>query len=220
MKMFLIVVLICCDVCYSQKTEGDPSGVGVIPVSAKQNNESMREAGNIITRELLVGFEEAELGMGEPKKGRPFNRIFTDTSGKHPTLLKWFMPIVGNQQAILEMKQITKKNGKWTISQRQITKISSEQQKLLERMLEESKPLTLPNSDWMPDGVVDGTTWIYEFQQPEGSYILIRCCPVDVWGKDVYDTADVSIERFARESRLTTLALLLWMISGSKGAVP
>jgi hypothetical protein len=72
----------------------------------------------------------------------------------------------------------------------------------------------------MPDGVVDGTTWIYEFQQPEGSYILIRCCPVDVWGKDVYDTVDVSIERFARESRLTTLALLLWMISGSKGAVP
>ncbi len=220
MKMIFWIVFGMGGLLLSQVPNSDPFAVRETDVHIVPKMESLSSASRVITEDLLKAFGEPRIGNSVLREGNPCFRIFTDPRTKHPTLFKLFMPLVEAQRTTLEMKQVERKDGKWSIFQSRTTVVTADQLELLQKMLEEARPFTLPGRDWIPDDFHCETQWIYEFPLADGFIILIRKAPVSALNRELLMAANVPIERYSRESFLRSFTLMLWMISGAKNASP
>ena len=220
MKKIFWIVFGVADLLLSQVSNSDPFAVRETDVHIVPKMESLPSASRVITEDLLNAFGEPRLGDNVLREGKPCFRIFTDPGTKHPTRFKWFMPLAELQRATLEVKQLERRDGKWAIFQDKTTVITADQLELLQKMLEEARPFTLPDRDWIPDDFGCETQWIYEFPLADGFIILIRKAPVSAMNKELLQGAKVPVERYSRESFLRSFTLMLWMISGAKDASP
>lgn len=89
---------------------------------------------------------------------------------------------------------------------------------LLDRLLEQARPYSLPCDDWFKGSFFTSNNWIYEFPLPDGFIVMIRTCALSVLNSVTYDnlTPKVPMERYSRESFLRSFTLMLWMISDAK----
>ena len=145
-------------------------------------------------------------------KKRSVIRITIMRSFHAPLLLKWY-PAYDEHKALIHIKRLKVKS---TDTERiyegldidKRIELKASQEKLLKAIYRHSPIQDLPQDYWSPQ-TLDGSMWIYEASGGDGSTLLTRRNPIDLF----LEGSNIKSARLARELQLTTFSLMLWTLS-------
>jgi len=182
------------------------------PDTFEPNTTSIKVANRWLTPEMIAALNEESLGVDIGFRGI---RVFINLGSEAPIVIR-HQGMINDGKSLIEMKQIKKVNGKWSIVRQQTVDISEIQLKLIRQFFDSSAPYSLPVSDWADQFSLGGSAWVYEFPVPEGHYILVRANPLGRRpGVDLQLPSDaLTSNRLSKEIHLATYVSLLCLASG------
>ena len=216
MKALIIpaLMLMCPETTLAQETPdpfAGPDKLGPKPIDRTSDKKSSA----YLTDELLKALGEERLDGGK-KRGSPVLRITVLRSFHAPLIFKWYPgePLGESSLHVKRLKMVIDEKGEQAyagLDFNQQLRLRPAQNRLLWTIYNETGFSLLPQLCFTAKEVLDGSEWIYEEADKDGSILLSRRNPVHL---PLDKEKEVVVDRLACEMRLTTLAMMLWTLSG------
>lgn len=211
MKALLSVLLLVLTGTLAFTQSSDPFDDGRPEAADRRKDKGSKE---FLDDQLLgaLGLKRLDEGVG---KGTSVIRITVLRSFHPPLSFSWY-PAPQGEESWLRVRRLKMEinsrgqRGYKGLDLDNKIKLRPDQGRLLKEVLHRTEVDSLPQACWQPEGLIDGSEWIFEVAEKEESFLISRRSPIDPQAEG----AEISKKRLAQEMHLTAFALVIWTLSG------